>query len=353
MYAARVNLLQRLGQAFRPTASSPSSTSTQLGIRSPWTEGQLSQIAWSDVFGTETKIVTRADAMRIPAVSKARHTLVSAIANLPLVQLKDGELSAQSSWLYRTDGTVSPWHRMAWIVDDLLFYDWSLLATPRSADGSIQSAERVPIEWWYLDTDGQVVMTWNGTEVRPTADQVILIPGPGVCLLDNAATTIRAAADLERTWAGRARNPIPAMEIHVTTEDQLDEEDMKKIVLGYANSRNDPNGAIAVTPHNVTLIPHGSADGDMLEAARNAVRIDVANLTGLPGAALDGSLATASLTYVTQDGKMTELAGSIDLFADPIAFRLSQDDVVPRGQRVRFDKTNSFLPNPTGPEIGD
>ena len=353
MYAARVNLLQRIGAAFRPTASSPSG-SAEVGIRSPWTEGQLSTVVWSDVFGTQPTIVTRAEAMRIPAVAKARHTLVGAVANLPLIAMRNGDaLPTQPTWLYRTDGPVSPWHRMAWIVDDLLFYDWSLLVVARNDAGVIQTAERVPIEWWHLDEEGRIVLTWNGSTYYPSEREVLLIPGPGVSLLDNAVTSIKAAADLERTWSARARNPIPAMEIHVTTEDQLSDDEMKQIVLGYAKSRNDPNGAIAITPHNVTLIPHGTSTGDMLEAARNAVRIDVANLTGLPGAALDGSLATASLTYVTQDGKLTELAGSIDLFADPIAFRLSQDDAVPRGQRVRFDKTNSFLPNPTGPEIGD
>lgn len=353
MYAARVNLLQMLGLR-RASSPSPTSSLTQAGVRSPWTEGQLSQVVWSDIFGTVPAVVTRAEAMRIPAVSKARHTLVAAISGLPLISMKgDAEVPTQPTWLYRTDGPVSPWHRMAWIVDDLLFYDWSLLAVARDSGGNIQSAERIPPEWWHFEEDGSIMINWNGTQYVPDASQVILIPGPGVALLDNAATTLKAAADLERTWAGRARNPIPAMEIHITTEDAPSKEEMAEIVKGYAKSRNDPNGAIAVTPSNVTLIPHGEAGGEMLESARNAVRIDVANLTGLPGAALDGSLSTASLTYVTQDGKLTELSGSIDLFTDPIAFRLSQDDCVPRGQRVRFDKSNSFLPNPTGPEIGD
>lgn len=349
-----MGILQRLGltRADRPAGTS----STSLAIRSPFTEGQLSQVVWADVTGVETSIVTRAAAMRVPSVAKARHILASTIAAMPLRAMRlDEVLPVQPTWLYRTDGVVSPWQRMAWTVDDLMFNDWCLWAVARDATGRIAAAERIPPEWWHFNHDGGVSVTnpLSNTSYTPTEDEVVLIPGPGVCLLENASTTIRAALDLERAWAGRIKNPIPAMEIHQTTDDQLTEQEIADLIKGYAKSRQDPLGAIAFTPHNVEFKPHGVGAIDMFENARNAVRLDVANFTGLPGAALDGALATASLTYVTQDGKRTELADAVDLWTAPIEQRLSQDDCSPRGHRVRFDKTNSFLPTPTGIEIED
>lgn len=294
--------------------------------------------------------------MRVPSVAKARHILVSTIAAMPLRSMGiDGLLAVQPSWLYRTDGIVSPWQRMAWTVDDLIFNDWSLWAVGRDAGGRIASAERIPPEWWNFTPEGGIEVSNPVTNdyYQPTPDEVVLIPGPGAQLLDNAAGTIRAALDTERAWAGRIKSPIPAMEIHQTTDDQLTEDEVADLVKNYARSRQDPLGAIAFTPHNVEMRPHGVGSTDMFESARNAVRLDVANFTGLPGAALDGALSTASLTYVTTDGKRTELADAVDLWTAPIESRLSQDDCVPRGTRVRFDKTNSFLPNPTGIETED
>jgi len=43
------------------------------------------------------------------------------------------------------------------------------------------------------------------------------------------------------------------------------------------------------------------------------------------------------------------------MWFEPIEARLSQDDVVPRGQRVRFDRGDiaAPTPSPTGPTVED
>lgn len=330
--------------------------SAQRGIRSPWTQGQLQQIVWADILGTDVNLVTRTEAMKVPSVAKARHALVGAIAGMPLRALTGPALTpSQPSWLYRTDGVMSPWHRMAWTIDDLIFGGWSLWAVSRGADNAILAAERVPVEWWRFTAEGQIEVhnpaTGTFTEALPS--EVILIPGPGEGLLENAATTIRAARSLETAWTGRVRNPIPAMELHQVTDDVLSKTEIEELIEEYCVARTDPNGAVVYTPMAIELRPHGEAAQDMFTEARNAVRLDVANFTGLPGAALDGALATASLTYVTQDGKRSEFADSVDLWTGPIAARFSQDDCVPRGTRVRFDTTNAFTPSPTGPTVED
>lgn len=325
-----------------------------VGIRSPWTDGQLTAVVWADILGVDTAPVTRAEAMKVPAVAKARMILAGSIARLPLRAMRGDEVlpdESQPSWLYRTDGPVSPWHRMAWTVDDLLHFGWSLWAVDRGTDGAILNGVRAPRERWQFDDRGRVLID----DKVVSTDQVLLIPGPGEGLLTYAGTTIRAARSLELAWAGRIRNPIPAVELHATTPDVLTDTEIDELIDAWCKARLDPNGAVTYTPSDIEVKTHGESSADMFVEARNAVRLDVANFTGLPGAALDGSLSTASLTYVTQDGKRSELAEALQFWTGPIEARLSQDDVVPRGQRVRFDASDltTTIPSPTGPTVGD
>ena len=65
--------------------------------------------------------------MTIPAVAKARQILTSTIAKYPLIALEGADdVTTSHAWLQATDGEVSPWHRMAWTIDDLIFFGWSL-----------------------------------------------------------------------------------------------------------------------------------------------------------------------------------------------------------------------------------
>lgn len=328
----------------------PSSTPT--AIASPWTEGQLGQLVWSDLLDAELLPTTRAEAMTVPAVVKARHLLVTYLAGVPLVAMNaQGRLDNQPTWLYRTNGAVSPWHRMAWTIDDLLFHGWALWQVTRGVAGDILDAWRVPPEWWQITPDGTLLV--NGAPLGQ--EQAVLIPGPVEGLLAFAQRTIRAARNVEDAWAGRVRSPIPLVELHQTSDDELTDDEIKALLSEYVKARRDPNGAVVYTPQTIELRVHGEAEADMLIGARNAVRLDVANLTGLPAEALDGSLSTASLTYTTQEGARTELSDALRLWREPIEARLSQDDCVPRGTRVRFDTTDLNAPTPsgTGPVVED
>ena len=323
------------------------------GIVSPWATGQLSQVVWSDIFGVEANTISRKEAMTIPAVAKARQILVSTIAKYPLVAL-DGadDVTTSHAWLQATDGEVSPWHRMAWTIDDLIFFGWSLWGVERDANGEIVKADRCPIERWKIDPDGAIRID----DVVAEEGSVILIPAPFEGLLAVGSRTLKGGAKLEASWVGKATNPIPAIELHATTDDPLEYDEVTALVQAWADARSDVNGAIAFTPHNVQAIAHGSAEPSLLIEGRNFLRIDVGAFLGIPAALMDASLSTASLTYSTQEGQRNEFADfTLPYWLEPIQQRLSLDDVVPSGQRVRFDLTDLFTnpPTPTSPEVLD
>lgn len=322
------------------------------GIVSPWVQSQLSQVVWSDVFGTEANIVSRLDAMTIPAVAKARQILVSTIARFPLVALDENDNPVDVPWLQATDGEVSPWHRMAWTIDDLIFSGWSLWGVERDAEGIITRADRCPIERWHIDVDGRIIIDDQVAE----ADSVILIPAPFEGLLKVASRTIRGGAKLEASWVGKATNPIPAIELHATTDDPLELDEVQALVQAWADARADTNGAIAFTPHNIEARAHGNAEPSLLIEGRNFLRIDIGAFLGIPAALMDASLSTASLTYSTQEGQRNEFADfTLPYWMEPIQQRLSLDDIVPPGVRIRFDLSDLYTttPAPTSPPAQD
>jgi len=330
----------RVAESVAAIGNAYGTTSARAGIQSPWTTGQLQKLVWSDIFGLETQWITRAEALTIPAVFKARAVLLSIIADKVLYALRSGErVDPQPVWLAWTPGQLSPWQRMANTVDDLIFYGWSLWKRTNGSRGEILSAVRVPFEWWEFDAEGNVLLRDEAGEYQPVAPaDVILIPGPSAGLLEYATRTLRGAARLETSWSNRAASPIPAIDLHETTMSGITPEEAQDVVNEWAAARQDPNGATAFTPYNIEARALGNVSADLFIEGRNATRIDVANFFNLPAQLLDGSLSTASLTYSTQEGRRNDVLDyGIPYWIRPIESRLSQDDVVPHGQSVGFD----------------
>jgi hypothetical protein len=307
----------------------------QLALESPNQSSSLAKVVYAEYFTGEVGEVTRESALQIPAIKKARDILVGAIAGAALKELADG-VEVDTYWLRNSRSGISPWHRMAYVVDDLLFYDWSLLAVERDGD-RITDAVRVPWDRWHADEyTGEIRVD---DRVR-SADEVVLIPGSGSGgLLTAGAPTIRGYRALERAWIGRAQNPIPLVELHQITDDQLDDDEIDTLVSDWSAARTSPTGSVGFTDNRVEVRVHGTVSADLFEQGRNAAVLDIARLTGVPASLLDGAQTNASLTYVTSEGKRSEFdALSLPQWTDPIEARLSLDDVSPEGHVIRFDK---------------
>lgn len=330
-----VGLFERIKAASRAlVATGPAA----VGLVTPYESSQLARIAWAEHFQGATDAVNRNSAMQIPAMTKGRNVLAAMIASLPLVEL-NGETTVDQPWLYRTSGDASPWHRMAWTIDDLMFNGWSLWAVQRNPwTKQIIDAARVPFELWEADHwTGEIRV--NGELVNPA--EVILIPGTFEGIIEAGADTIRGARAVQRAWVGRAQNPIPLIELHQVTDDELEDDEIDELVETWAAARTSPTGAVGFTDNRVEVKTHGEISTSLFEEGRNAVVLDIARLTGLPAALLDGSMSTASLTYSTQEGHRNEFIDyALPIWIRPIEARLSMDDVCQPGRRIRFDLTD-------------
>lgn len=347
-----MGLLQQLRLATGQTGAG--TVAPQLG--SPWADRSvLESIVWADLLDVETLPLTRAEAMAVPAAARARHLLCSTIAGCPLIAVLGAEqlpLAQTPAWMYRTDGPVSPWHRMLWTVDDLLWSGWSLWAVDRGADGFPIKADRVPRDLWSFDADGRVLVD----EQPVNADQVLLIPGPHEGLLTFAARTLRQASRLERSAARHAENPVPSLELHQTEDVELTKDERDELVTAWVAARASSTGAVGFTSYGVEARPLGVVPEQLLIEGRNAAAVDVARHVGMPASMLDATSAQASLTYETTQGRNQQfLDYGVSLYLDAIRARLSLDDVMPRGQRAAFDTSGLTAPadTPTTPAEGD
>lgn len=332
----------------------------QLGIVSPYAPApELPPFVITDLLDEETVDqlpLSRAEAMSIPAVSKARNLLVSAIAPLPLRALAGKTVlptEQQPTFLYRTNSHVTPYERMAWTVDDLIFHGYSLWLVRRGAEAGgrrpILDAEWCPTNQWTI-TDGHILVD----EQEVDDDDIILFNSPFEGLLNVGARTIKGARDTERAWTGRMRNPIPMVELHMT-DDSMAQEEVKPFVESWSKARRSIDGAIGYTPPGLELRVHGALQHELFTEGRNAIRTDIGSFLNVRAAMLDGTTGVDSLTYTTKDGERN-LFYELDLpfWTNPVEARLSMDDVVPRGQRIRFDMSTAVHPpTATGPTVED
>lgn len=337
-------------------ATAPGRARVTPQLSSPFTEGQLQAIVWADVTGGDFAPITRPMAMAVPAVARVRHLLCSIAGNMPLVSLTENVRDEnQPLWMQRTDGDLSPWHRMVWTIDDCFFYGWSLWAAKRGAvtDGSpLLATARVPFDRWEIDTEGFIRV--DGQTVQ--ADQAILIPGPHGGLLNDSATIVRMAADNLSAAANAARNPNPNVDLHYTGDDNMSPDDVTELLQTWSDARRGLNGGVGFTNNLVEARMLGSHLDKLLIEGRNADAVDIARAGSVPASSIDATSASASLTYETTQGRNQQLLDyGAQFYMDAIAARLSQDDCVPRGHRTAFDATQftSLTPNATGAPTSD
>lgn len=334
------------------------------GITSPWSSpsDKLESLVLADAVGVTDAPVTRLDALRVPAVAAARGIILSALAPAPLRCLKGDAIAQPSpSWITRSNSLMGPTQRMMHTLDDHLFYGDALWSVTRAADGFPTDMQYAPRSLWRINRDGLIELAssstrggWRLADTSPTGE-VIYLPAAFEGLLAVARDTIRGALDLEQSWRTQAATPLPGIILQETEDNGMTPAEMREWVAEVAAARRTRDGAVMGVPATVTVTMAAQASGELLIEGRNAVKLDIAGFTNLNPAMLGAALPKASLNYETQEGTRTEFTERLTFWTSLIEDRLSQDDVVPHGSRVRFDLNPT--PDPaatsTGPTAED
>jgi hypothetical protein len=332
---------------------SPLSPVQPMTFASPWaTPAGLERIAWSDVFGEDVRKclpLSRAEAMQVPAVARARHIIAGTLGRVNLRGYRgDAALDgpAEPTWIEQTTGPLSPFHRHLWTADDLFFSGWSLWWRTNGADGFPLRADRLPMGQWSFDTSGNVLVDrldgYGFRGVQPA--DVILIPGPHEGLLTFAARSIRIASNIERAVDRASTTPAATLALKQTGGDALpyDSDDpavftIRKLIDGWVDARHGRNGGVAFLNQSIEAQELGTFDSHLLVEGRNASAVDIARHASLPADLIDAA-AGADLTYAnSRDNDRRAVDYGFGIYMAAMTGRLSQDDVTPRGQRVAFD----------------
>ena len=304
-------------------------------LASPWADNShLARIVWDELYpGAAGAVATRAEAMAVPAIARARHLLVTTVSPLPVRAYKYGEqLPDQPVWTYRADGIESPALRMAHTVDDLLFYGQSLWTAERDAEGALIRATHVPYSEWSTDHDGYITIR----EQRQPASRVIHIPGlhSGIC--DFGADAIRGAAATLTSAVDTARHPL-RLELHDTGDYPLPIAEARELVAAARTAMNDAGGVVYTSPGIEAKMHPVSADTLLVEG-RESFAVDAARIVGIPSGMIDAYSRGATMTYSTLADMLQHfLHLGATLYTTPITARLSLDDCTPRGSEIRFD----------------
>lgn len=332
------------------------------GVIFPWspTGNNLHALVYSDIYGASADamaVVDRDAALRVAPIVKARAVITGRLADLPLElgTIEGGDFIAdddQPDWLTQTgDIATTPWYRMAYTLDDLLFTGWSMWAVDRDTNGAITAADRLERGDWRFSKESptgverRVGLVWGPI----TDDQsVILFAGPLPGGLLNAAhDAILGWRYMERAWVGRVRNPIPLLVLKMTERNAVTSTEAAAHVAAWSKNRMSENGAVGMLPYGVDAVALGEAKADLMNEGRNASRIDFANFTNLPVTYLDGSTATSSLTYVTQEGDRAQVIDDLEYWLTPIEAVLSETRVTgATGKVIRANRSNlTRVPN--------
>lgn len=327
---------------FRATSNLPQALRTSKhAIASPLAPrpNHLESVVWSDLLDREYGEITRADAMTIPSVVRGRGLICTTIARAALtVTDRDGnELDPQPIWLRRTDSLTTPFHRLLWTADDLLFYGVSLWIAKRDYDNKIIACERVPLDRWSVTSEG--IITIDDREC--SADEVIAFEGIHEGILSFGRETISQARGLLRSAERAATQPAAMIELHQTNQRPITDAEVDHTIARWQAARRGANGGVAFTSNAIETKELGSAKEHLLVQGRAASAIDIARLLGIPAPMIDAAQEGSSLSYSNTASRLNELiAFGIAPLMAAISARLSQDDVLPAGQKIDFDTSN-------------
>jgi hypothetical protein len=336
------------GAALPAGSWSPASPGAPAGLASPWSNtDNLARVVWSELFPDLAMLrpLDRAQAMAVPAMARARHIIAGTIARIPLRAYRGAQLlggAEEPSWVEQQDGQMSPFHRMLWTVDDLLFYGWSAWSRVNSATppNFPIRMDRIPMGQWAFDDAGRVMVDrLDGAGFRyPDPGTVALIPGPHEGVLSFGQGAIRHARDLQRAAATAARHPAAMLVLQQTGGTPLTREERRELVQDWANARDGDNGGVAYLNQSLEAKELGTFDSHLVVDGRNAAAVDIARDASIPADLIDASPAHADLTYQnSRDNDRRFIDYGVGLYMSAISGALSQDGVTPRGQRVAFD----------------
>ena len=301
-----------------------------------------------DYFGLSS--VTRAQAMQVPAVARARNIICATIGSLPLEVRRESNNSRVPTppFIRQPDPRMTGQSVYTFLSEDLLFTGQGYLRIlEMGADSRPLSAEWISVSrvTRTLDALGHNVRYYSvdGNRV-PENGLGSLIPFTGYDegLLVRAGTTILTALALEKAVKRFADEPTP--NVVLKSNLPMPAERVTALLNSWKEARNTRGTAFVNDTIDFQSIGF-NPEQLSLSSARQYMASEIARACNLPEWYL-GANAGGSMTY---SNTIQERRALVDFSLKPlmtaITSRLSDIDITPRGSYVKFDLAEFYAPS--------
>ena len=301
-----------------------------------------------DYFGLSA--VTRAQAMQVPAVARARNIICATIGSLPLEVRRESNNSKVPTppFIRQPDPRMTGQSVYTFLAEDLLFTGQGYLRILElGTDGRPLSAEWISVSriTRTLDSLGHNVRYYSvdGNRVPDTGlGSLIPFTGYDEGLLVRAGTTILTALALEKAVKRFADEPTP--NVVLKSNLPMPAERVTALLNSWKEARQTRGTAFVNDTIDFQSIGF-SPEQLTLNQARQYMASEIARACNLPEYYLGGN-AGGSMTYSNVTAERRSL---IDLSLRPLMTcltqRLSDNDITPRGSIVKFNLEEFYSPS--------
>jgi Phage portal protein len=336
-----VGVLQRVASAL----GFPSTVGVSSLVSSPWADASsLADVDLSALFylGMNVK-PTRANAMKLAVVARVRNVVAPTIGRLPLNPVdRLGVVQPPTTFLASLDPTRPRSSTLTWLVDQLIFYPQTWLrVTARDAFGWPMYCELVMHDDAQLDPAGNVLKV-KGHPIgddQPAGYQLrdlIRFDSPSSGLLADGDRALARAYAIEMAAAKAEDNPVPAFELHDTSNDTLTPEEIAQRVQTWIVNRR--RFGVAWTSKGIETKNYGVQPEQLLIDGRKRVDQELVRHMNAQAWIADVAIDGTSLTYANLNDKGRDLVNfTLAPYMEAVTGRLSMGDITPRGTTVAFN----------------
>jgi hypothetical protein len=291
----------------------------------------------------KTGRITRAEALRVPAVKRARDLICGAIGQFPLRVFDPAGRPATTftpNLFQQPEPGIAPTVTWTRVVEDMLLYERAWLRTLNVGwHGRVVDVRRLEGDTVTVQPD-YVYYPEGAAKVWPEKAGLIRIDSPNGGLLE-CSRAIKACVALERATLNYVDGAPPVDYFTPVDEaDPLEDDEITELLDDWTEARRQR--ATAYVP---AALKYNVAGWDpeklQLATARDQAVLEVARITGIDAEEL--SVSTTSRTYAnTQDRRRVRVEDVLGPYMSAIESRLSMGDVTPHGFTVQFD-TAAYL----------
>jgi HK97 family phage portal protein len=287
---------------------------------------------------------TRAEAMQVPAVARARGIMCGTVGSLPVHAYNKTTQSRVygNPLLTQPDPSLPLSVTMSWTAEDLLFSGvayWEVLAVSPE-DGRPTQARRVdPFYVTYTINEYDTIITQFYVRGRPVPmtglGSLIMFNGIDEGILSRGGRTIHSALQIEKAIGRMAAEPVPTTVLKNSGVD-LPEPQVTAMLAAWKRARQERSTAYLAGNLEIQTL---GFDATQMQLAENRMGMasEIARMVNIPAWYLNAEAASMTYTNVTSERRSLIDFSIRPTLIMPIEQRLSMPDITPITQEVRFD----------------